>query len=141
GRIPESSVVVAEHGFRQRAGVVLRQAPATGALTEDGPAAVGETAQALPVARVETEQPADGGADRAAVADHDERAVLRELVDVPQHHGGGSVGDLGLQFAPAPADRLTALPRGVLVAVPGDDLVVRQALPDARVGLPQGLVV
>ena len=67
--------------------------------------------------------------------------LVGQLVGVPQHHGGGAVGDLGLQLAAAAADRLTALPRGVLLAVTGDDLLVRQPLPDARVGLAQALVV
>ena len=54
---------------------------------------------------------------------------------------GRAVGDLGLQLATAPAHRLAALPRGVLIAVPRDDLLVRQALPDTRVRLAQALVV
>ena len=64
-----------------------------------------------------------------------------QLVRVPQHDGRGPVGDLGLQLAAAAPDRLPALPRQVLLAVPLDDLLVRQPLPVARVRLPQGLVV
>ncbi len=91
--------------------------------------------------RLQTQEPADGGADRAAVADHHEGAVVWQLLGVPEHHRGGAVGDLGLQLATAAADRLTALPGGVLLAVAGDDVLVREALPDARVGLPEALVL
>src|SRR5690349_7415834 len=69
-RVPAAarpSVVVAEHRLRQGAGVVLEQAPAPYALAEDGPAAVGEPAEAFPVTGLQTEEAADGGADGAAV--------------------------------------------------------------------------
>ncbi|GFE16983.1 hypothetical protein Sgleb_50300 [Streptomyces glebosus] len=75
------------------------------------------------------------------MADHDQGAVLGKLVGVVEDDGGGPVGDLGLQLAAAAAHRLTALPGGVLLAVAREDLVVRQPLPGARVGLPQGLVM
>ncbi len=134
-------VVVAEHRLREGAGVVLQQAPAARALAKDGPAAVGEPAEPFPVVRLQAQQPADRRPDRAAVADHDERAVGGQLVGVLQDDRGGPVGDLGLQLAAAPADRLAALPRGVLVAVPLDDLLVRQPLPDPRVRLTERCVV
>lgn len=90
---------------------------------------------------LQAEQPPDGGADGAAVADDDQGAVLGKLVGVVEDHRCGPVGDLGLQFAPTAAHRLTALPGGVLLAVAGEDLVVRQPLPGPRVGLPQRRVV
>lgn len=136
-----SLVVVTEHRLRQGAGVVLQQTPAARTLAQDGPAAVGEPAEPLPVVRLQAQQPADRRPDRAAVADHDERAAGGQFVGVLQDDRGCPVGDLGLQLAAAPADRLAALPRGVLVAVPLDDLLVRQPLPDTRVRLAERGVV
>ncbi len=133
--------VVAEHRLREGAGIVLGQPPAARALAEDRPAAVGQPAQRLPGERVEAEQPADGRTDRAAVADHDQHAAVGQFVRGGQHHGSGPVGDLGLQFAAAPADRLTALPGGVLLAELAEDLLVGQPLPAPGVRLLEALVV
>ncbi len=134
-------IVVAEHRLREGSGVVLEQAPAARAFTQHGPAAVGKPAEPLPVVGLEPEQTADGRPDRAAMAHDDERARVRQLSGVLQDDRGGSVRDLGLQLATAPADRLTTLPRGVLIAVLPDDLLVREALPGARIRLPQSGVV
>ncbi|NIY65364.1 hypothetical protein SMALB_3353 [Streptomyces malaysiensis] len=120
---------------------MLQQPPAPRALAQHGPAAVGQAAQRLPGPGLQAEQPADGGADRAAVADHHERAVVRQLVRALQHHRGRPVGDLGLQLTAAAPDRLPALPRRVLLAVALDDLLVDQPLPRARVGLAQPRVM
>lgn len=91
--------------------------------------------------RLQTQQPTDGGADGAAVADHDERAAVGQLLGVSEYDRGGPVGDLGLQLTAAAAHGLTALPCGVLLAVQLYDLLVGEALPGARVGLAQSRVV
>src|SRR4051794_30660630 len=111
GDLPQKeirSVVVAEYRLRQRPGVVLQEPPAARALAQHRPAAVGQPAERLPGIRAEAEQPPDGGADRAAMADHDERAAVRQLVGGLRHDRGGPVGHLGLQLAAAAPHRLTA---------------------------------
>lgn len=91
--------------------------------------------------RLQAQQPTDGGTDGAAVADDDERAAVGQLVGVFEYDRGGPVGDLGLQLTTTAAHGLTALPRGVLLAVLPDDLLVGQALPSTGVGLAQSRVV
>lgn len=120
---------------------MLQQAPAARALAQHRPTAVGESAEPFPVVRFQAEQPPDGRADRASVADHDERAAVGQLVGVIEHDRGGPVGDLGLQLAAAAPHGLAALPRGVLLAVLPDDLLMGEALPGTCVGLTQPRVM
>ena len=56
----------------------------------------------------------------------------RQLLDAALDDRRRPVGDLGLQLAAAAAHRLAPLPRGVLLAVALDDLLVGQPLPVAR---------
>lgn len=121
--------------------VVLQQAPPARALAQHRPAAVGEPAEPFQWCASRPSNAADGGADGAAVADHDQRAVLGQLVGVSENDRGGPVGDLGLQLTAAAAHGLAALPGGVLLTVLPDDLLMGEALPGTRVGLAQPRVV
>lgn len=134
-------VVVPEDRLGKRPGIVLQQAPSARALAQNGPAAVGKPAESLPVLRFQPEEATDGRPDRAAMAHHDERARVRKLAGVLQDHRSGPVGDLGLQLAAAPAHGLATLPRGVLLAVLLDDLLVGEPLPGTGIRLAQCGVV